>query len=226
MQLKAFGKIALAVAVCAPLLAQAEIGVYAKAGTLGFGGGVGVGLTDSITARLGYTTYDYDRDLETDDVDYNGELELGGTEAMLDWHPFNGSFRVTGGVIFSRNKIDVDAKLNRDITVNGVTYDAGDLGSLDGDVKFKSTTPYIGIGWGNVAGKDGNFHFVADIGVQYLGSPRVNLNGSCSAQGVLTDPVACAELEDNVRAEEDDLNDEVENYKWWPVLNIGVGYRF
>ncbi len=226
MQLKLLGKSALVVALCAPLLAQADLGVYAKAGTLGFGGGIGMGLTESLNARLGYTTYDYDRDLETDDVDYKGELKLGGGEAMLDWHPFNGSFRVTGGVIFSRNKIDVDAKLNRDVTVNDVTYDAGDLADMSGDIKFKSTTPYLGIGWGNVVGENGNFHFVADIGVQYLGSPRVNLDARCSAQGALAAPVECAQLDENVQAEEDELNDEADSYKFWPVLNIGLAYRF
>jgi len=226
MQLNAFRKSLVFAGLCAPLLAQAEIGIYAKGGTLGLGGGIGFGITESLNARVGYTAVNVDHDIETDDVDYKGDFKFGGAEALLDWHPFGGSFRVTGGVIFSRNKIDVDAKLNQTVTVNDVEYDAGDLGDLGGNVKFKSTTPYLGIGWGNVVGKEGNFHFIADIGVQYLGSPRVHLDASCSAQGVLTDPVACANLDENVREEEDELNDEAENYKWWPVLSLGVAYRF
>lgn len=226
MQLKKAGIPLLAIAMGAPLLAQADIGIYAKGGTLGLGGGIGFGISEMVTARVGYTAIDIDRDIETDDVDYNGDFKLGGAEAMLDWHPFAGSFRVTGGVIFSRNKLEVDAKLNRAVEVNGVTYDAGDLADLGGDIKFKSTTPYIGIGWGNTVGKEGNFHFIADIGVQYIGAPRVNLDASCTAQGFATDTVACLELDENVQAEEDDLNDEAENYKWWPVLSVGVAYRF
>jgi hypothetical protein len=212
--------------LCTPFLAHAEFGFYAKGGTLGLGGGVGYGISDMLTARVGYTAYNLDRDIDSTDVDYEGKFKLGGAEALLDWHPFAGTFRVTGGLIFSRNKIDVDAKLNQSVTINDVEYDAGDLGDLSGTVKFKSTTPYLGIGWGNVVGKNGNFHLVADIGFQYLGTPHVKLNASCSTQGAISAPVECLQLDQNVQAEEDDLNDEVENYEWWPVLSIGVAYRF
>lgn len=226
MRLKSLGISVLASALCAPLLAQADIGIYAKGGTLGVGGGIGYGISDKLTARLGYTAYNLDRDINTSDVDYKGTFKLGGAEAMLDWHPFNGVFRVTGGLIFSRNKIEVDAKLNRTVTINGASYNAGDLGDLSGTIKFKSTTPYLGIGWGNVVGKNGNLHFIADIGVQYLGSPDVNLNASCSAQGLANAPTECAQLGQNVQAEEHDLNNKAEDYKFWPVLNIGLAYRF
>lgn len=226
MQLKPLKISALALAICAPMLAHAEFGIYAKGGTLGLGGGVGYGYNDLLTARVGYTTFSINHDVNTDDVDYKGKFKLGGAETMLDWHPFRSTFRVTGGFIFSRNKIDVDGKLNQTVTINNVNYTAGDLGDLSGNVKFKSTTPYLGIGWGNVAGKDGNFHFIADIGVQYLGSPKVKLNAACTAQGLATAPVQCAQLAQNVKVEEDKLNKEVEDYKFWPVITVGVGYRF
>lgn len=210
----------------APLAARAEIGIYAKGGTLGLGGGIGIGITDTLNARIGYTAINVDHDISDTDVDYKGQFKLGGGELLLDWHPFASSFRVTAGAIINRNKIDVKAKLDRTVVIDDVQYDAGDLGDLSGDVKFNSVSPYLGIGWGNVVGKEGNLHFVADIGVQYLGTPDVNLHASCSAQGVITDPVACAQLDDNVRREEHDLNDEVSDYKWWPVLSLGVAYRF
>ncbi|MDB6062386.1 MAG: hypothetical protein JWM78_2489 [Verrucomicrobiaceae bacterium] len=226
MLLKPTVKLFCAAALCAPLLAQADVGIYAKGGTLGFGGGVGIGITDSINARLGYTTYNFDKDISDTDVDYKAKFKLGGAEALLDWHPFNGSFRVTGGVVFSRNKIDVDAKLDQTVTINDHAYLASDFGKLNGEVKFKSTVPYVGIGWGNVVGKQGNFHFVADIGVEFQGSPDVKLHGSCTTAYAAQDPVNCAKLVGDVAAEEKDLNDKVSDYKWWPVLNLGVAYRF
>lgn len=224
MQLNALGKSALALALCAPLFAHAEFGIYAKGGTMGLGGGIGYGITETISGRLGYTTYDYDLDIETDDVDYDATIKLGGGEAMLDWHPFSGSFRLTGGVIFSRNKVDVDAKANKPVRINGVTYQASQLGSLTGEAEFKSTVPYLGIGWGNVAGKNGNFHFVADIGVLFQGEPDVTLHGSCTP-AFQSNP-NCQVLLNNVAQEEKELEDEVSDYKVWPVLNIGVAYRF
>lgn len=226
MRFKALEKSVIAIAFCVPLLAHAEFGIYAKGGTFGLGGGIGYGITDTLTARLGYTALNYDVDIETDDVDYDAEVKVGGAELLVDWHPFNGSFRLTAGMISNRNKIDVDAKLNQPITVNGQEYDAGDLGSLSGTADFKSTAPYFGIGWGNVAGKTGNFHFVADIGVVFQGSPDVKLNGACTAAAQSAHPAECAELPSHIQAEEDELNDEVSDYKHWPVISFGLGYRF
>lgn len=223
MQLKSLTQSILAAALCAPLLAHAEFGVYAKGGTFGFGGGIGYGITDTLTARLGYTALDYDADIETDDVDYEAEAKIGGAELLVDWHPFNGSFRLTAGMISNRNKIDVEAKLNQTVYIDNEPYNPGDLGNLDGRVDFKSTAPYFGIGWGNVAGKEGNFHFVADIGVVFQGSPDVELTGTCGPALSASD---CAAAQDDIRAEEDELNDEVSDYKHWPVISFGVGYRF
>ena len=227
MPLKALAKPLLLIGVCAPLLAHAELGIYAKGGTLGLGGGIGYGISDAVTARLGYTTYNFNHDVDQTDVSYKGKFEMGGTEALLDWHPFAGTFRVTGGLVFSRNKIDVDANLNKStVTINGSVYPTAAIGSLNGTVKFKSTVPYLGIGWGNVAGKDGNFHLVADIGVEFQGSPDVKLHGGCTAAFQTSNPAECAQLASDIQAEEKDLNNQLSDYKWWPVLSLGVAYRF
>lgn len=223
MQLKSLKTALLATALSSPLLAHADFGIYAKGGTFGFGGGIGYGITDTLTARLGYTAFNYDADIETDDVDYDAEAKIGGGELVVDWHPFSGTFRLTAGFISNRNKIDVDAKANQPVTINNVTYTANQLGSLKGTVDFKSTAPYFGIGWGNVAGKDGNFHFIADIGVVFQGSPDVKLTGTCGSSLTVSQ---CNQLQSNVQVEEDELNDEVSDYKHWPVINFGVGYRF
>lgn len=223
MHLKSLSKALVLAGLCGASLAHAELGIYAKGGTFGLGGGIGYGFNDMFTARIGYTAFDYDLDIDTDDVNYDGEAKVGGGEAVLDWHPFRGTFRITAGLIANRNKIDVDAKTSQPVTVNGTTYTPSQIGSLEGTVDFKSTAPYLGIGWGNVAGKDGNFHFIADIGVVFQGSPDVKLRGTC---GSALNASQCNTLQSNVRAEEDDLNDEVSDYKHWPVINFGVGYRF
>ena len=227
MLLKKFVKPLLLIGLCAPFLAHAELGIYVKGGTLGFGGGVGYGISDVLTGRVGYAAYSFDHDVDTTDVNYTGQFKLGGAEALLDWHPFAGTFRVTGGLIFNRNKIDVDAKLNQPtVTINDVPYSTSDIASLSGTVKFKTTVPYLGIGWGNFAGKDSHFHFVADIGVEFQGSPDVKLQGGCTAAFQASNPTECAQLASDVQAEQKDLNNKVSDYKWWPVLNIGLAYRF
>ncbi len=225
MQLNALRKALLLIGICAPLLAHAEIGIYAKGGTLGIGGGVSYGISDALTARVGYTSIKVNHAFHTTNVDYTGKFKLGGVEAMLDWYPFSGGFRVTGGAVIDHNKVDIDARLNHTpITINGVNYDVNDLASISGSAKFRSTVPYLGIGWGNVASTNGNFYFIADFGVEFLGSAKVKLNGTCSQQ-FESDPM-CAQFKSGVAQEENNLNHDVADYKWWPVLSLGVGYRF
>jgi opacity protein-like surface antigen len=63
MQLKTLAKSILVIAFFTPVLSHAEFGIYGKAGTFGLGGGIGYSITDTLTARLGYTALDYDVDI-------------------------------------------------------------------------------------------------------------------------------------------------------------------
>jgi len=214
----------VALVLAAPLLARADVGIYAKGGTLGVGGGVGVGITDSIRLRAGYTALNISRDISDTDVDYSGDLKLGGGEALVDWHPFAGSFRITGGLTFNRNKVTADGKPSGGTyTLNDHTYTTAEIGSLDGTVKFKSTAPYLGVGWGDVVDKAGHFSFIADIGILFQGSPDTKLNVNC---GTAVSAMQCAQINSDVKAEERDLNDKADDYKYWPVVSLGVAYRF
>jgi hypothetical protein len=204
--------------------ARADVGIYAKGGTLGLGGGVGVGLTDTLRLRAGYTALKVSKDISQTDIDYSGDLKLGGGEAMLDWHPFHGIFRVTGGLTFNRNEVTVDAKpTNGTYELNGVTYLASEIGDLDGKIDFKSTAPYLGIGWGDVVDKDGRLSFIADIGVLFQGSPDAKLSANC---GPAVSPSECASIQSDIREEERELQDDADDFEFWPVVSVGVAYRF
>lgn len=202
----------------------ADVGIYVKGGTLGVGGGVGVGLTDTLRLRAGYTALKVSKDISKTDIDYSGDLKLGGGEAMLDWHPFHGTFRVTAGLTLNRNEITADAKpTNGTYELNGNTYLASEIGTLDGHVDFKSTAPYLGIGWGDVIDKDGRFSFIADIGVLFQGSPDAKLNVRC---GAAVSAQQCADIRSDVLEEERELQDDADDYKLWPVISVGLAYRF
>ena len=58
-----------------------------------------------------------------------------------------------------------------------------DLGEISGEVKLSdSYQPYLGIGWGRVAGGKGGFSFTADIGVAML-DPEVELDATVNPGG-------------------------------------------
>jgi hypothetical protein len=206
--------------------AAADVAIYAKAGTLGYGGGVGIDVTESIRVRGEYTTGSFSpSDIDTDDVTYDPDLDLKSGALLLDWHPFKGGgFRVTAGLIANGNELKVKAEPRASsYTINGQVYAASEIGTLKGKAEFDSTAPYLGIGWGDAFGKDGHFTFVADLGVMYQGSGDVTLNATC---GPAATPTQCARIQSSVAAEEKNLEDEISDYKYWPVLSIGLGYRF
>jgi hypothetical protein len=215
--------------MCAALgstIAAADVAVYAKAGTLGYGGGVGINLTDSIRLRGEYTAASFSpSDIDTDDVTYDPDLDLKSGGLMLDWHPFHGTFRLTAGLLANGNELKVNGEptSGSTYTINGQTYTASQIGTLKGKVDFNSTAPYLGIGWGDALDKNGHFTFMADIGVMFQGSGNVKLQASC---GSAVTPTQCAQIGANVAAEEKDLEDEISDYKYWPVLSVGLGYRF
>lgn len=202
-----------------------DVAVYVKAGFPQIGAGVGIGVTDTLQVRAGLDYLKFSSgDVEDTDITYKADLKFKGAEALLDWYPFNGSFHLTGGAYLNKNELTIDAKpTNGEFTINDVAYQADEVGSLNGKIDFASLAPYVGIGWGHVAGKDGHFHFATDIGVLLQGSPNTTLNVTC---GPLTDSGSCTQLQSDVTVEENKLNDDISGFKYLPVATFSVAYRF
>jgi hypothetical protein len=181
-------------------------GVGVRAGTTGVGADLAWGIAPTLSARLGYSALKWDRDVSTDTVSYNGKLKLSNLNAMLDFSPL-GPFRLTGGFVLNDNKYDVRG-------------DSGG-GSISGTVKTgRSAAPYLGIGYGNVSGLGVNFY--ADLGVMFQGTPRASLSADCGSLGA----AACAALQSQAAAEQARLEDKLKNFKYYPVLNIGLTIGF
>ncbi len=182
-------------------------GIGVRAGTTGVGGDIGWGLLPTLSARLGYSGFSYDSDVSTTNVRYDGKLKLSNLSGLLDWSPL-GPFRITAGVMGGDNKLDVTG-----------TPTTG--GSLRGTVKpGNRTAPYLGFGYGNVAGAGVNFYF--DIGVIFQGSPKVTLTADCSG---LSGP-QCTQLQNTAATERQSLEDKLSKYKYYPVASIGITIGF
>jgi hypothetical protein len=104
-------------------------------------------------------------------VEYDFKLKLATVDALLDYHPFGSSFRLSGGVIHNGNSIDVNARPNANgsYTINGRNYSAASVGQMKGDVEFRKVAPYLGIGWGNAVQTTG-WGFGMDLGVAFQGA--------------------------------------------------------
>lgn len=204
--------------------ACADVGVTANLGTTGFGAHFSVPVQPSLNARFGVNALHYSYDDSADDLDYDFKLKLQTVDALLDWFPAGGVFRLTAGVVYNGNKIDARAKPNAidSYTINGRTYSTTDVGTLNGKIDFRKVAPYLGIGWGNAIAKDKGWGFSADLGVLLQGSPKVKLSNSDCRLGT----AQCDQLAADIAAEQANLKDDTDSFRAYPVIRVGVSYKF
>lgn len=196
-----------------------EFAIGVKAGTLGLGGEITTDLIPQVNLRAGVQWLDFGFDAQLGDIDYRLDLNFLNPLVLVDWYPFDGSFRISGGVLFNGSDIQLEARSAQSIEIDGTTYSAAEIGTLRGDVEYRPVAPYIGIGWGNQLDKAGHWGLATDVGVAFTGSPDIDL----SATGpIAADPTFQVQLAD----EEKDIQDELDAFKIYPVLSISLFYRF
>ena len=124
-----------------------------------------MGLSERFNASLGYSRFSTIDTITEDGISYDVELELEGTTLALDWHPFGGIFRLTGGIIRNGNQVTGDAQLTGNVTIGATTYTPAQVGTLNADIGFDDNAGYLGVGWGNAVAIDKGLTFSADLGV-------------------------------------------------------------
>lgn len=199
--------------------ADGAVDVGVSVGTLGVGPEIGyVFVPNQFDARLSSGFFNYNYNQTSSGVAYNGNLTMQSVSALADWHPFAGSFRLTGGLAYNGNSASLSAQpAGGTYTFNGNTYTSQQVGTANAKVSFNPVDPYIGIGWGDDSLKSG-FHFTSDIGIMYQGSPNVALSA--------TNPTNNAQLAADVQAARASLQSRLSSYQLYPVVSVGIDYRF
>lgn len=195
------------------------LAISGKAGTLGLGGELTTAVTSNVNARVGLNTLDFDYDDEFEDVEYDVGLDFSSFSALVDWHVFNDSFHLTAGLLSLDHELGLDATPTTSQDIGGTSYSPSEIGTLSGSAEIDGVAPYIGIGWGDPMDPDKRWGFYLDLGVAFTESPDVSL----SANGTMaSDPVFQA----NLAKERKDIEDDLEPFKFYPVISLGLYYRF
>ncbi len=210
-----------------------------RAGTLGLGGEVTFGLTDRLNLRVPFNTFSYNYDTEEDGIDYEGDLKLRSFGAQIDVHPFKGSFYLSAGLFSNGNKLDLlasDPSGEEVYEVGDGEYrsSTSDPLAIRGKLDFKSTAPYLGLGWGNAIQGDSNFYFRFELGAYFQGAGKVaatasgtavdvNSGESFDVNGSSTEAMV---FQQNLEEERQDLESDIGDYKIYPAISFGLGYRF
>ncbi|OZG73209.1 hypothetical protein BTA51_12055 [Hahella sp. CCB-MM4] len=203
------------------------IGAGAFLGTTGVGVAVTFPLrNESLNFRALVATLPYDTDKKLDDVEYNIDLDLLSLGFLLDWHPMDGGFRVSGGFFSLQHDITGSATPTENVEIGNSTFTPEEVGTLNAKLDYsRAFAPYIGVGWGNAVKPDSKLSFSADFGVMFTDNPTVSLD----ADSPLADsnPALRAQLNSEIEVEEDRINrEDLEDIKYWPVLSFGVAYHF
>lgn len=197
-------------------------GVGVRAGTQGVGADVGFLLNDDWSIRLGYSALQWDRSVDVTEINYDARLKLSNLSALVEWHPF-GPFRLSAGIVPNRNRIGIGGlPPDTEYRINGTVYQASEIAFFRGEVfTGRRVAPYLGVGYGVVARRGLNFY--ADLGAMYQSSPRAELQAACSATLAAG---RCAQLQSDVLNEQRQLSERINNFKWLPVVNVGVTIGF
>ncbi len=190
--------------------------VYAVGGTGGIGGGVGYHFNDFFTVRGEIASYNYSDKVDQDGINYTGDLKLATKAAYLDIHPLSGAFRFTVGLDNGRTEFGGAAVGNGGtIDVNGTSYSYGAGDSITAAVRYPSTMPYVGIGWGL---NGGGFNLGLDFGVN-IGSPDLVMTRSASLGAI-------PGFDANFDAQRAKYAKDVADVNVFPIIKISVGYSF
>ncbi len=190
--------------------------------------------------RIGYDFGTLSRDSVESGIDYDVEFKFSAVRLLADLKPFGGGFRISAGLYTGSPELELEAEGLAQYTLGERAY-IGDLQVL-GDIDLGGAAPYFGIGWGGTAGTTG-FGASFDLGALFTRSPAVQLSvprgRACDASASPCDPNGASSFDvndpnnpqaatfrDNVMIERQQLEDDADDYRLWPVIRLGLHYRF
>ena len=191
-----------------------------RIGTLGPGAEAVGFLTSNLNLRVtgNYVAFGFYGRVDT--VNYDAHVRMSSLQGLLDWHPSDGNFRITGGVVLNNNKVRINGTpTDPTAKIGDNSYPSDAVGTLHGEASFDMWDPYLGIGYGNAVADDTDLSFSFDIGVMYQGDPGISLSSNGAAAG---DPAFQADL----AKERQKVQNFANKIKFYPVISFGICYYF
>jgi hypothetical protein len=213
-----------------------RIGTGVKASTLGIGVEGATAVTQSSNVRVGFNIFNYSRIRTRHGVTYDGELDLRSLQITYDQYLFRG-FHISPGLLaYNGTHIDASASVpaGQSFTLGGTRYFSGQTNPINGTgtMSVPKAAPMVLFGVGNLLPRSGrHLGFSVEAGVVFEGSPstKLNLMGTACAvsptSGCLnaaTDPT----VQRSIQAEQDKLNSDLEPFKYFPVLSVGISWKW
>lgn len=208
--------------------AHAQDGRFAigpQIGSTGVGVEAQFKISDRVTVRGGFDSLQFDEEVEGDDILYDGELDFSTGGIFADLHPTGDAFFVSAGVYFGDRKVTVSGTPTAGTTVEigDDTFTAAQVGTLNGEMDFGGTAPFVGLGWNTTFTSSRRWGFKVLAGAAFGSDPEASLTRT---GGSALSPADQARLETELRNEEIEIEQETDGFKVFPVVQVGLAYRF
>jgi hypothetical protein len=114
---------------------------------------------------------------------------------------------------------------NQNYAQQSATVSGRDLGRAYAVARYPSYAPYLGIGWGNLRSNKDRLLYSIDIGAMYLGRPQVQMSLSGPVSDLANQADAAA-TQAYLAQEQGRIEEALSKYRYYPVLSVGLWYRF
>jgi hypothetical protein len=198
--------------------AASPIAVDLHGGTTGGGVEIQYFASDYFAARVSGDWFDISHGFNTSDIAYSGRANWATVGVFGDVHPFKNGWLLSAGVFQGQRKASLTGAPTGDITINGTPFTPAEVGSVKGEAKLASTSPFVGLGWDSAQHAHSGVTFRALAGAAF-GGPKVSLSDSGPAAGT-------APVQSWLAQEQADAQSKVNVLSTYPVVQLGVGYRF
>jgi hypothetical protein len=203
-----------------------------RASTLGAGIEFATPLAGRINLRSGFNFFAFNNPFSIDGVNYTARLRLQSSQTTLDW--FIGKFHLSPGFLYVKNGMSAPAFVGP-----GQTFVLGTqtfLNSVDDPVSGSSSViyprtfaPMLLLGYGNLLPRSGeHLSLPIEVGVAYTGAPQISvaLNGTaCTTEGCVNFSQN-ADAQKFLKQEIQILNEDLKHYPVFPIVSLGLAYRF
>jgi hypothetical protein len=203
-----------------------------KGSTLGAGFEIATPLAGRINLRYGFNLVEFTDPFSIDGVNYHAGIHLKSSQTTVDW--FFGSFHISPGFLYLKNNMSAPAFVGP-----GQTFVLGTqtfLNSVDDPVTGSSSvtyprtiSPMLLLGYGNLLPRSGrHLSLPVEVGFAYTGAPEINLNlngTACVTNGCVTF-LQSTDAQGSLKQEIQILNEDLKHYPIFPIVSVGLAYRF
>lgn len=198
----------------APSSVAGQLGIAARAGTIGIGGEAALALSDRLVLRGGIGLMPFEVSTTFDGIDAELELPESWYNVGVDLY-LNGAMRIGGGFLFRPDDPRLTATPTESVDIGGRTFTPDEIGTLTGVLGSEGRAPYLLVGFGKHTSS--GFGLSLDVGAAFIGDPDVTLDAQ---GGTFSDE---AELDARLDQEAQNFEDDMKGYlRFWPIVSLGI----